>query len=77
MCVCVCVCVCVCPDPLSRATGSGMYKDNKGQRKLEDSDGRATSCNGRTRPRIEQNRITKVLSSFNLIVSLDKHSNKR
>ena len=34
-------------------TGSGMDKDSKGQRKLEDSGGRATFCSGRTQPRIE------------------------
>ena len=38
------------------ATGSGMDKNSKGQRKMEDSR-RATSCSGRTQPRIEQNRI--------------------
>ena len=33
-----------------------MYKDSKGQRKLEDSGGWVTSYNGRTQPRIERNR---------------------
>ena len=53
-------------------TGSGMDKDSKGQRKTEDWQ-RATSCNGRTQPRTEQNRIvfadTVILLTVEMLFS--------